>query len=160
MTQGCCMSKPIKAVRPAPPLRSAYAEFVAITTRWSDNDIYGHVNNAVAYFYFDTAVNQLLIQHGALDIHGGALIGLVVETHCAYHAPMAFPNPITAGVRAVHIGTSSVRYGVALFEGEAEKAAAHGEFTHVYVDRETRRPVPLPDTLRGVLNTIYRGETA
>lgn len=152
------MNRPIdpatKIERSAPPMRGDYAGFVPITTRWSDNDIYGHINNAIVYFYFDTAVNQLLINSGALDIHNGAVIGLVVETRCAYHAPMAFPNPLTAGVRVEHIGKSSVRYGVALFEGDSETAAAHGEFTHVYVDRETRRPQPLPTDLRAVLNNL------
>lgn len=152
------MNRPIdpaaKTKRSAPPKRGDYAGFVPITTRWSDNDIYGHINNAIVYFYFDTAVNQLLINSGALDIHNGAVIGLVVETRCAYHAPMAFPNPLTAGVRVEHIGKSSVRYGVALFEGDNESAAAHGEFTHVYVDRETRRPQPLPTDLRAVLNSL------
>lgn len=152
------MNRPIdpvaKTKRCAPPKRGDYAGFVPITTRWSDNDIYGHINNAIVYFYFDTAVNQLLINSGALDIHNGAVIGLVVETRCAYHAPMAFPNPLTAGVRVEHIGKSSVRYGVALFEGDIEIAAAHGEFTHVYVDRETRRPQPLPTDLRSVLHSL------
>ena len=146
------MKRPIE--RKSPPVRADYAAFVPITSRWSDNDIYGHINNAVAYFYFDTAVNTLLIESGALDIHKGAVIGLVVETRCSYHAPMAFPNPIIAGVRAEHIGTSSVRYGVALFEGDADSAAAHGEFTHVYVSRETRRPQPLPVDLRSILNNL------
>jgi acyl-CoA thioester hydrolase len=153
-------SKGARVKRALPPTRSAYAEFVPITTRWTDNDIYGHVNNAISYFYFDTAVNQLLINHGVLDIHNGAVIGLVAETRCAYHAPMAFPNPITAGVRVEHIGNSSVRYGVGLFEGDSDLAAAHGEFTHVYVDRETRRPETLAKDLHDVLSKLYRGETA
>lgn len=152
------MNRPIDraadTIRSAPPRRSDYAAFVPITTRWSDNDIYGHINNAVVYFYFDTAVNQLLINSGVLDIHNGAVIGLVVETRCSYHAPMAFPKPVTAGVRVEHIGKSSVRYGVALFQGDSDNAAAHGEFTHVYVDRETRRPQPLPTDLRAVLNSL------
>jgi len=147
-----------KVGKSQPPMRSDYVEYVPITTRWSDNDIYGHVNNAMAYFYFDTAVNQLLIHHGALDIHDGSVIGLVVETRCSYHAPMAFPNPVTAGVRVEYIGTSSVRYGVALFEGNSETASANGQFTHVYVDRSSRRPLPLPGILRETLESLYRGE--
>ncbi|WOE76377.1 acyl-CoA thioesterase [Alterisphingorhabdus coralli] len=145
--------------RPQPPQRRDYAEFVAITSRWSDNDIYGHINNAISYFYFDTAVNELLISHDVLDIHGGETIGLVVETRCSYHKPMAFPDRIHAGVRVEHIGNSAVRYGVALFTNEDDSASANGVFTHVYVDRENRRPVPLPTDLRGVLEKLQiRGD--
>lgn len=144
--------------RPPAPTRSDYARFVTMTSRWSDNDIYGHINNAVAYFYFDTAVNQLLIDHHMLDIHDGQTIGLVVETRCSYHQPMAFPDRIAAGVRVEHIGTSAVRYGVALFTNEADSASAHGEFTHVYVDRETRRPVALDAGLRNLLLTLQIGD--
>lgn len=147
-----------KQARPQPPQRSDYAEFVTITSRWSDNDIYGHINNAVAYFYFDTAVNQLLISHDVLDIHAGNTIGLVVETRCSYHKPMAFPDRITAGVRTEHIGNSAVRYGVALFTNDDDRASAHGEFTHVYVTREGRRPVALNAELRRVLGRLQTGE--
>lgn len=140
--------------RPARPIRAQYPAFTQISTRWSDNDIYGHVNNSVYYFWFDTAVNEYLIKSGALDIHGGAVIGLVVETGCAYFAPTAFPDTIHAGVRVDHVGTSSVRYAVGLFANEDDAAAAAGHFTHVYVDRETRRPVPLPDALRTALEAI------
>lgn len=139
--------------------RADYAAFRSITTRWADNDIYGHVNNVVYYGWFDTAVNAHLIDAGVLDIHGGGVIGLVVETGCRYARPLAFPQVIEAGIRAAHIGTSSVRYEVGLFaEGEGE-AAAEGFFIHVYVDRETRRPVPLPADLRAVLQAIsvHRG---
>lgn len=139
--------------------RADYAAFRSITTRWADNDVYGHVNNVVYYSWFDTAVNAHLIKAGVLDIHAGAVIGLVVETGCRYAAPLAFPQVIEAGIRAAKIGTSSVRYEVGLFaEGEAE-AAAEGFFIHVYVDRETRRPVPLPADLRTALEAIsvHRG---
>lgn len=139
--------------------RADYAAFRRITTRWADNDVYGHVNNVVYYSWFDTAVNAHLIEAGVLDIHGGAVIGLVVETGCRYAAPLAFPQAIDAGIRAAHIGISSVRYEVGLFaEGETE-AAAEGFFIHVYVDRETRRPVPLPAPLRAALEAIsvHRG---
>jgi len=139
--------------------RADYAAFRPITTRWADNDVYGHVNNVVYYSWFDTAVNAHLIEAGVLDIHGGAVIGLVVETGCRYAAPLAFPQVIEAGIRAARIGTSSVRYEVGLFaEGEAQ-AAAEGFFIHVYVDRETRRPVPLPADLRAALEAIsvHRG---
>lgn len=139
--------------------RADYATFRSITTRWADNDVYGHVNNVVYYSWFDTAVNAHLIEAGVLDIRAGAVIGLVVETGCRYAAPLAFPQAIDAGIRAAHIGTSSVRYEVGLFaEGETE-VAAEGFFIHVYVDRETRRPVPLPTPLRAALEAIsvHRG---
>lgn len=140
--------------RPARPGRAQFRHFTQISTRWSDNDIYGHANNSVYYFWFDTAVNEYLIRAGALDIHAGSVIGLVVETGCAYFAPTAFPDLIHAGVRVDHIGTSSVRYAVGLFANDEDAAAAAGHFTHVYVDRETRRPVALPDALRTALEAI------
>lgn len=142
--------------RPIRPVRSDYAAFTTISTRWSDNDIYGHVNNAVYYLWFDTAVNEYLIRAGALDIHSGEVIGLVVETGCAYFAPAAFPDTIFAGVRVDRIGTSSVRYAVGLFRNDDAEAAAAGHFTHVYVDRTTRRPVALPGRLRTALESIRR----
>lgn len=137
--------------REPPPALSAYPHRVAITSRWADNDIYGHINNVVYYSFFDTAVNQALIEAGVLDIHGGSVIGLVVETQCRYFAPLAFPDRICAGVRVEHLGRSSVRYGIGLFKQGSEDAAAAGHFIHVYVDRQSRRPVPLPDPLRAVL---------
>ncbi|MFN3819371.1 acyl-CoA thioesterase [Blastomonas sp.] len=140
--------------KPQRPVRSDYTTFTTITTRWSDNDIYGHVNNSVYYFWFDTAVNEYLIRAGALDIHAGETIGLVVETGCAYFAPTAFPDTIHAGIRVDHIGSSSVRYAVGLFRNDDEDAAAAGHFTHVYVGRDTRRPAPLPDALRTALEAI------
>ncbi len=141
-------------VRPAPQLRSAYRAMRPITTRWSDNDVYGHVNNVVYYSWFDTAVNAYLIEHGVLDIHGGDTIGLVIETQCNYFAPLAFPQTVEAGIRVARLGGSSVRYEVGLFaQGQAESAAA-GHFIHVYVDRATRRPVPVPEGLRSVLSGL------
>ncbi|MDB5890142.1 MAG: acyl-CoA thioesterase [Polaromonas sp.] len=149
---------PLEA-RIAPEPRSAYSAFCSITTRWSDNDIYGHVNNVIYYSWFDTAVNSLLIERGALDIHGpgqsGGVIGLVVETHCSYFAPLAFPEPVVAGVRVAHIGRSSVRYEIGLFAaGSTALCAARGHFVHVYVDRLTRRPAELPPKLLSVLETL------
>lgn len=119
-----------------------------------DNDVYGHVNNVVYYSWFDTAVNALLIDKGVLDIHGGATIGLVIETHCNYFAPLAFPQTIEAGVRVARLGTSSVRYEVGLFAQGEPQTAARGHFVHVYVDRESRRPVPLPAPLKTFLETL------
>ena len=127
--------------RPQPDGRAAYARFVPLTTRWMDNDVYGHLNNVVYYSLFDTAVNRLLIEAGALDIHGGDVIGLVVETHCNFFESLAFPQRIDAGVRVGSQGRSSVRYEIGLFAEGRELCAARGHFVHVYVDREHRRPV-------------------
>jgi acyl-CoA thioester hydrolase len=140
--------------RPQALPRSAYRVFRPIGTRWSDNDIYGHVNNVVYYSWFDTAVNAHLIEQGALDIHGGEVIGLVIETQCNYFAPLAFPQTVWAGLRVAHLGSSSVRYEVGLFADGEDLAAACGHFVHVYVNRETRRPVPLPDLLKNTLETL------
>jgi len=142
------------ASRPQARPRSDYRVFRAIGTRWADNDVYGHVNNVVYYGWFDTAVNAHLIESGALDIHAGAVIGLVVETQCHYFEPLAFPQTVWAGLRVAHLGTSSVRYEVGLFADGAERTAAHGHFVHVYVDRTSRRPVPLPDVLKKTLETL------
>ena len=144
---------PSEPSRRGPEPRSTYAAFRPITTRWMDNDVYGHVNNVVYYSFFDTAVNGLLIAAGALDIHAGATIGLVVETQCNYFAPIAFPQAVAAGVRVARLGGSSVRYEIGLFAGDAPESAAAGHFVHVYVDRATRRPVPLPEPLRAVLQS-------
>ncbi|MDD0838655.1 thioesterase family protein [Curvibacter sp. HBC61] len=142
--------------RQGPEERTAYAAFRTITTRWMDNDVYGHVNNVVYYSWFDTAVNAYLIEQGVLDIHQGATIGLVIETQCNYFAPLAFPQNIEAGIRVARLGNSSVRYEVGLFAEGAPLTAAKGHFVHVYVDRETRRPVPVPAPLRAVLQGLTR----
>lgn len=139
--------------KPQAEPRSAYRVFRPISTRWSDNDVYGHVNNVVYYSWFDTAVNAYLIEQGVLDIHGGATIGLVVETQCNYFASLAFPQAVQAGIRVAKLGTSSVRYEVGIF-GDGELTAAKGHFIHVYVDQITRKPVPLPTALKQVLETL------
>ena len=139
--------------RRGPEPRAAYAAWRPITTRWMDNDVYGHVNNVVYYSFFDTAVNGLLMDAGVLDIHHGEVIGLVVETQCNYFAPIAFPQPVAAGVRVAQLGRSSVRYEIGLYAGDAPGSAAAGHFIHVYVDRITRRPVPLPEPLKAVLQS-------
>lgn len=137
---------------------SAYRHTSSIPTRWMDNDVYGHVNNVNYYSFFDTAVNGFLIDGGALDIHAGEVVGLVVETKCRYFAPLSFPESIQAGIAVSSIGTSSVRYEIGLFrEGECEPAA-EGYFIHVYVDKETRRPTSLPDKLKSLLETIQTGD--
>lgn len=141
--------------RPQPLARAHYRAFRPIGTRWLDNDIYGHVNNVVYYSWFDTAVNGYLIEQGALDIHAGAVIGLVVETQCHYFASLAFPQAVEAGLRVAHIGRSSVRYEVGIFAAGAPTCAARGHFVHVYVDRATRRPVTaLPVTLHQTLESL------
>ncbi|HYC04896.1 MAG TPA: thioesterase family protein [Azospirillaceae bacterium] len=140
--------------RPAAPNRADFRQFMPIGTRWMDNDVYGHVNNVVYYSYFDTAVNGYLIAQGALDIERSEVIGLVVETGCRYFASVAFPDELEAGIRVVHLGNTSVRYEVGIFAKGGENAAAAGHFVHVYVDRATRRPTPLPGPLRAALERI------
>jgi acyl-CoA thioester hydrolase len=134
--------------------REDYKHFLAIPTRWMDNDVYGHVNNVVYYAYFDTVVNQYLVEAGVLDIHHGQVIGLVVETLCRYFQPLAFPDVIDAGLRVGRLGRTSVRYEVAIFRRGGDEPAAAGHFVHVYVDRQTRRPVPLPEPMRAALARI------
>ena len=139
-------------VEPRP--RSAYRAWRTIPTRWADNDAYGHVNNVVHYAWFDTAVNAWLVEAGLLDIAHGDPIGLVVETRCAYFAAVAFPQQVEVGVAIERLGSSSVTYRVGIFgEGDAS-AAAQGEFTHVYVDRASRQPAPLPDAWRTKLDVL------
>ena len=140
--------------RPEPLPRSAYRRFVPLATRWLDNDAYGHINNVVYYALFDTAVNGVLIEGGAIDIAAGAVIGYVVETRCNYFAPLAFPQPIEAGIRVGRIGGSSVRYEIGIFAAGAAETAARGHFIHVYVDRATERPVALPDSLMQVVKEL------
>jgi acyl-CoA thioester hydrolase len=119
-----------------------------------DNDVYGHVNNVTYYSYFDTAVNGYLLEQGVLDIHGGAVIGLVVETSCQYFSSIAFPDAIEAGFKVAKLGNSSVRYEIGIFKKGESLSAAHGHFVHVYVDKETRRPVSLPLELKNVLAAL------
>ena len=143
-----------KSEKAQPEPRSAYKVFRSISTRWMDNDAYGHVNNVVYYSWFDTAVNAYLIEAGVLDVQYGSTIGLVVETQCNYFAPLAFPETVEAGIRVAKLGSSSVRYEVGLFAQGAPLTAAKGHFVHVYVDRQTRRPVALPLALKSVLETL------
>ncbi|WP_321794477.1 thioesterase family protein [Caballeronia sp. J97] len=145
------MSKPVRTTR------ADYAHFLPISTRWSDNDVYGHINNVVYYSYFDTVVNEYLLRAGVLDFSEGETIGLVVETRCNFFAPVVFPEPIEAGLRVEKLGTTSVRYEVAIFTPGAHEAAAQGHFVHVYVDRVTRRPVPLPAPLVDALKSLITG---
>jgi acyl-CoA thioester hydrolase len=143
--------------RPVPQTRADFPHFLTINTRWSDTDVYGHVNNVVYYSYFDTVVNEYLIRAGALDPVDGSTIGLVVQTHCNYFASVAFPERIEAGLRVAKLGTTSVHYEVAIFSEGAQQPAAQGHFVHVYVDRETRRPVALPNVLLAALGPLANG---
>jgi acyl-CoA thioester hydrolase len=143
--------------KPEPTRRADYAHFLAISTRWSDNDVYGHINNVVYYSYFDTVVNEYLLRAGVLDFNEGETIGLVVETRCNFFAPVVFPEPIEAGLRVEKLGNTSVRYEVAIFTQGSDVAAAQGHFVHVYVDRVTRRPVPLPAPLVDALKPLITG---
>ena len=140
--------------KPQPEPRSAYKAFRTISTRWMDNDAYGHVNNVVYYSWFDTVVNAHLIEQGALDIRHGETIGLVIETQCNYFAPVEFPQTVEAGLRVARIGRSSVRYEVGLFVQGEPMTAAKGHFIHVYVDRAERRPTDLPPKLKTVLEAL------
>jgi len=143
-----------RSEKPQPAPRSAYKVFRSISTRWMDNDAYGHVNNVVYYSWFDTAVNAYLIEQGVLDIHHGDTIGLVIETQCNYFSPLAFPQTVEAGIRVARLGASSVRYEVGLFAQGEPLTAARGHFIHVYVDKQSRRPAPLPLNLKTVLETL------
>lgn len=134
-----------------------YPHHLVVPTRWMDNDVYGHVNNVIYYSWFDTVVNRFLIDRGVLDIANSPVIGLVVSTNCAYFSSVAFPDEIIGGLRVAHLGNSSVRYEIGLFRRGAENPAAAGEFTHVYVDRATNRPVALPAPLRAALESIFTG---
>ena len=149
------MNAPVApSARPQAKPRDHYRVFRSIGTRWMDNDIYGHVNNVNYYSYFDTAVNRYLIDAGVLDIHGGEVVGFVVETQCQYFAPIAFPDTVHAGIRVTQLGNRSVRYEVGLFRNDDDTPAAAGHFVHVYVDRASGRPVAIPDNTRAALEKL------
>ena len=140
--------------RKAPAARADFKVWREVSTRWADNDTYGHVNNTVFYEWFDTAVNAWLIDEGMLDIAAGDPIGLVVETRCIYHSPLSFPEAVDAGLSVAELGRSSIRYRIGIFAKDAPAAAAEGEFVHVVVDRTSRRPVEIPDGWREKLEAI------
>ncbi len=142
------------AVRPS---RADYRHFLAIPTRWMDNDVYGHVNNVVYYAYFDTVINEYLIRAGGLDIHGGSVIGIAVETHCEFHASLTFPETVDAGMRVSYLGNSSVRYDIGLFARRDDTPAATGHFVHVFVERSSQRPTPIPAPIREALQKLVVG---
>ena len=139
-------------MRDAP--RSDFAHFLAIPTRWMDNDVYGHVNNVQYYSYFDTAVNQFLIERGVLDIHKGEVVGFVVDSGCSYFSPVAFPDTVHVGIRVGKLGNSSVRYEIAVYRNDEQTPAAVGHFVHVYVERSSNRSVPIPSSVRSVLESL------
>jgi acyl-CoA thioester hydrolase len=140
--------------RPTPLGRAAFARFVAVSTRWSDNDPYGHINNAAYYVFFDAAVNAILIEAGLLDPATSDVIGLVVENNCVYFSSLSFPDAIEVGVAVEELGRSSVRYVLAAFKAGAPVAAAQGRYTHVYVARATQRPTPIPDGHRRLMESL------
>ena len=140
--------------KPDIPTRADYKVFYPITTRWMDNDIYGHVNNVTYYSYFDTAANRYLIEEGGLDIEDSRIVGYVVNSGCQYHAPITYPEDIQAGLRVDRLGNSSVQYGIAIFKTGEDRAAAHGHFVHVFVERAADRSVPIPDRLRQALERL------
>ena len=147
------MSAP-KEVRERPRRRVDYRHFLSIPTRWMDNDVYGHVNNVVYYSYFDTVINEYLIREGGLDVHRGEVIGIAVETGCRFRRSLAFPEVIEAGLAVGHLGRSSVRYEIGLFADGDEAAAAEGHFVHVFVARDSRKPMAIPDRIRGALEAL------
>lgn len=140
--------------REAPAARSEFKVWQSFTTRWADNDAYGHVNNTVFYQWFDSAVNAWLVGQGLLDIEAGDPIALVVETRCSYFAPLAFPEPVDIGLVVAQLGRSSVRYRIGVFAAGSEQAAAQGEFVHVLVDRTSRRSVEMPQNWRRAFQAI------
>ena len=135
--------------------RSGFAHFSTIVTRWMDNDVYGHVNNVQYYSYFDTAVNQYLIERGVLDIHHGEVVGFVVDSGCSYFSPVAFPDTVHVGIRVAKLGNSSVRYELGIYRNDEQAPAAVGHFVHVYVERSSNRPVPIPAPVRRVLEMLH-----
>lgn len=140
--------------RAKPPTREDYTHFLTIPTRWNDNDIYGHVNNAVYYYFIDTVVNCYLIDNGLLDLKDSKTIGLAVETGCKFFGSIEYPDVVQAGLRVTKLGNSSVTYDIGMFKNDENTAAAQGHFVHVYVDEETRRPVPIDDEMRKQLQTL------
>jgi acyl-CoA thioester hydrolase len=138
-------------VKPARLTRADLRHFTTIQTRWQDNDVFGHVNNVVYYAWFDTAVNGWLIDRGLLDPAASSIIGLVVETGCSYAESVAFPEPVSIGIAVDRLGSSSVRYRIGVFREHGDLAIAQGHFTHVYVDRASQRPVPIPDAIRAAM---------
>jgi acyl-CoA thioester hydrolase len=137
-----------------PATRAQFRWFNAITTRWMDNDAYGHVNNVVYYSWIDTAVNRWLLDHGLLDVAGSRVVGIVAETSCRYISQITYPDAVTVGIRIAKLGRSSVRYDIGIFRADDDSASAEAHFVHVYVDRATMRPVPIPEATRTAMEEI------
>ncbi|GJL82761.1 MAG: thioesterase [marine bacterium B5-7] len=142
------------------PSRSLYGYWNEITTRWSDNDCYGHINNSVYYFYIDSVVNRYLIEAAGLNPTSSTTIGLVVESSCRYARSFAYPEPIEAGLRVLRIGNSSVTYEVGMFHQNNDQASVWGGYTHVFVDRESGRPISLPDAFRRAFEAIHSEQSS
>jgi acyl-CoA thioester hydrolase len=140
--------------RPAAPTRADFRPFTEIATRWHDNDVYGHVNNTIYYTWFDTAVSRYAMERGLLDPKTSPVIGIVVENGCRFLAQIAYPDAVTLGLRVARLGRSSVRYALGVFRGDEDAASAEGHFVHVYVERGTMRPVPIPPPIRAALDAI------
>lgn len=136
------------------PLHAAYKVFYPISTRWSDNDTYGHINNVIYYSYFDSVANRYLIEEGGLDIADSSIVGYVVQSGCDYHAAASYPDAIEGGLRVDRLGNSSVQYGIGIFRAGENEALAHGHFVHVFVDRASKRAVPIPAPLRAALEKL------
>jgi acyl-CoA thioester hydrolase len=154
------MSSKKGEARPSPLGREAFARFVPIATRWSDTDVYGHLNNVVYYSLFDTAVNALLVEEGLLNPVTSDVVGLVAESNCSFFASLAFPDTVEVGVSVETLGRSSVRYLLAVFKAGAERAAAQGRYTHVYVNRANQRSTPIPEGHRGLMESLKVGGVA
>lgn len=136
------------------PTRADYRHFSAISTRWMDNDVYGHVNNVLYYSFFDTVIAEFLVREGGFEFESAGIIGLAVESGCRYRSSLAFPGPVEAGLRVAHLGNSSVRYEIGIFAGGEREACADGYFVHVFVNRESNRPTPIPSHIRTALERI------
>ena len=143
----------------APPTRADFVAFEEVHSRWMDNDAYGHINNAVYYSFFDTAINRYLIERNVLDIANSETIGLVIETQCQYFAPIVYPDLIHVGLKVTHLGNSSVKYEVAIFVNDDDIASALGHFVHVYVNRMTNKPTPIPQNVRDVLQELVKANS-
>jgi acyl-CoA thioester hydrolase len=140
----------------SPPSRADFVVFEDVQSRWSDNDAYGHINNAVYYSFFDTAVNRYLIENNVLDILKSEIIGLVIETQCKYFSPIIYPDLIRVGMKVTHLGNSSVKFEVAIFKNDDDIASAVGHFVHVYVDRKSNKSTPIPQNVRTLLEGILK----
>jgi|SRR5690625_2012007 len=142
--------------RSQPQPRSQFKVFMPMQTRWSDNDVYGHINNVVYYSYFDTAVNQFLIEQGLLDIQHSQIIGLVVATQCEYFKSIAYPDALEIGIAVTRLGRSSVHYELGVFQQGHDTCCALGKFVHVYVDKSSLKPQPLNQQMTRALTRIKR----